>query len=81
MSPSLSVRICLHGLLHVRLQIWVYGNSFFTQLIAVIAPDPERLNPWAKQQGIWVEDFAVLCAKPQVAPPVASRCCWPFRQL
>ena len=43
----------------------MYGNSFFTQLVAVVAPDPERLNPWAKQQGIYTESFAALCEKPQ----------------
>jgi len=47
-------------------QIWVYGNSFFTQLVTVVAPDPERLNPWAKQQGIHTDNFAALCEKPQV---------------
>ncbi|EDQ87794.1 uncharacterized protein MONBRDRAFT_33146 [Monosiga brevicollis MX1] len=38
-------------------QIWIYGNSFHTTLIAVIVPDPDTIMPWCKEQGIQ-GDFA-----------------------
>jgi hypothetical protein len=36
------------------LQIYVYGDSFQSYLVAVVVPNPEALIPWAKQNEITV---------------------------
>merc|ERR1712065_74946 len=46
-------------------QIWIYGNSFHTTLVAVIVPDPETIMPWCKQQGI-EGDFEKAVTDPKV---------------
>jgi len=47
-------------------QIFVYGNSFFTQLVAIIVPDFESLVPYAKSQGWPTDDKVALAALPEV---------------
>jgi len=41
-------------------QIWVYGNSFESSLIAVVNPNQQALERWAEQNGI-TGSFAELC--------------------
>jgi hypothetical protein len=43
-----------------RFQIWVYGNSFESSLIAVINPNQQVLEHWAEQNGI-SGSLAELC--------------------
>jgi long-chain acyl-CoA synthetase len=33
-------------------QIWVYGNSFESSLVAVVVPKRDVLNDWAQKNGI-----------------------------
>jgi len=46
-------------------QPWVYGNSFFPQLVAVITPDFTQLIPKAKEDGWFVEGTEALAAHPK----------------
>jgi long-chain acyl-CoA synthetase len=43
-----------------QFQIWVYGNSFESSLIAVINPNQQVLEQWAEQNGI-SGSLAELC--------------------
>jgi len=45
-------------------QLWVYGNSFESALVAVVVPNEAKLTAWAKEKGI-AGDFAALCASPE----------------
>jgi long-chain acyl-CoA synthetase len=47
-------------------QPWVYGNSYTTQLVAVIAPDFDALRPHAAANGWDVSSDAKLASLPQV---------------
>eukprot|EP00045_Choanoeca_perplexa_P008245 m.75981 g.75981 ORF g.75981 m.75981 type:complete len:670 (-) comp14416_c0_seq1:115-2124(-) len=46
-------------------QIWIYGDSFHTTLVAVIVPDPETIMPWCKEHGI-EGDYATAVQDPKV---------------
>jgi long-chain acyl-CoA synthetase len=41
-------------------QIWVYGNSFESSLVAVVNPNQQSLERWAEQNGT-AGSFAELC--------------------
>lgn len=41
-------------------QIFVFGNSLESQLVAVVVPDQENLTQWAKGEGI-IGDFKTIC--------------------
>jgi hypothetical protein len=32
-------------------QVWVYGNSFKSTLVAVVVPKPDAIKDWAKANG------------------------------
>ena len=58
-------------------QIWVYGNSYESFLVAVVVPNKRELLAWAKEQGGLPSDFCELCDTPQVCPqgePVGIEC-------
>ncbi|XP_012086726.1 long chain acyl-CoA synthetase 4 [Jatropha curcas] len=44
--------------------IWVYGNSFESFLVAVVNPNKQALENWAKENGI-NGDFKSLCENPK----------------
>ncbi|KDP25300.1 hypothetical protein JCGZ_20456 [Jatropha curcas] len=44
--------------------IWVYGNSFESFLVAVVNPNQQALESWAKENGIG-GDFNSLCKNPK----------------
>jgi len=46
-------------------QIWIYGNSLQSYIIAIIVPDADALNNWATTAGL-VANMAGLCTNPQV---------------
>ena len=50
-------------------QSWVYGDSLRPQLVAVVVPDPEALQPWAASRRM-TQDIATLCQDPQVKKAV-----------
>lgn len=41
-------------------QIWVYGNSFESFLVAVVNPNQQALQSWAEENNIKL-DFKSLC--------------------
>jgi len=47
-------------------QIFVYGDSFQSVLVAIIVPAEELLKNWAKEQKIETTDFSALCKLEQV---------------
>ena len=54
-------------------QIWVYGNSYESTLVAVVVPDKKELTGWAKDNGV-DGDFEALVKNPKARtlalPPV-----------
>ena len=46
-------------------QSFVYGDSLKPQLVAVVIPDPEALQPWAASRKL-TQDITALCNDPQV---------------
>ena len=47
-----------------NVQIWVYGNSFESTLLAVCVPNEAALTEWAKSNGV-EGDFAQICKDPK----------------
>lgn len=45
-------------------QIWIYGNSFESFLVAVVNPNKEALEKWARENGV-SGDFNSLCENPR----------------
>lgn len=41
-------------------QIWAYGNSFESNLVAVVVPNEDALKSWAAQSGV-EGDSAAIC--------------------
>jgi long-chain acyl-CoA synthetase len=49
-------------------QVWVYGNSFKSQLVAVVVPAAPALKAWAKEAGLPpAATPAEVCADPRAA--------------
>lgn len=42
------------------MQIWVYGNSFESFLVAVVVPEKQALEDWAVKHDL-TDDFKSLC--------------------
>lgn len=42
------------------MQIWVYGNSFESFLVAVVVPERKALEDWALEHNL-TDDFKYLC--------------------
>lgn len=45
-------------------QIWIYGNSFESFLVAVVNPNKEALEKWAQDNGV-SGDFNSICENPK----------------
>lgn len=54
---------CLLNLLQWS-QIWVYGNSFESFLVAVVVPERKALEDWGTENGE-ATDFKSLCENPK----------------
>ncbi|KAJ7296532.1 hypothetical protein O6H91_Y117700 [Diphasiastrum complanatum] len=54
----------VYGLCSAINMIWVYGNSFESVLVAVVVPNKETLERWAKEIGE-DHDFSSLCQNPR----------------
>ncbi|KAK9806148.1 hypothetical protein WJX72_003254 [[Myrmecia] bisecta] len=50
-------------------QIWVYGSSYESFLLAVVVPESRDLMAWAKEQGL-AADFAEVCKNPKAVQHV-----------
>ena len=54
-------------------QIWVYGNSYESTLVAIVVPDHRVLTAWAKDAGL-TGDYAALCKDPKVRALLQRSC-------
>ncbi|BDA46672.1 Long chain acyl-CoA synthetase 3 [Coccomyxa sp. Obi] len=52
-------------------QIWVYGNSYESTLVAVVVPDKKELMGWAKENGV-SGDFDAVVKDPKAAEHVTK---------
>ncbi len=50
----------------VHVQVWVYGNSFESCLIAVVVPNKDVLTAWAKEAGVTGDFEKGLLEDPRV---------------
>uniref|UniRef100_A0A0D9XP15 Long-chain-fatty-acid--CoA ligase n=1 Tax=Leersia perrieri TaxID=77586 RepID=A0A0D9XP15_9ORYZ len=53
-------------------QCFIYGDSFNSSLVAVVAVEPEVLKAWAASEGIQYEDLRQLCADPRARAAVLA---------
>ncbi|XP_010506759.1 PREDICTED: long chain acyl-CoA synthetase 1-like isoform X3 [Camelina sativa] len=61
----------IYGQNSVVQDIWVYGDSFKSMLVAVIVPNPETVNRWAKDLG-HTKPFEELCSLPELKEHIVS---------
>lgn len=61
----------LSFILATRAQIWVYGNSFESFLVAVAVPNQQALENWANSNGE-EGDYATLCKSPKAQKFILS---------
>ncbi|MED6122217.1 Long-chain-fatty-acid--CoA ligase 2 (Long-chain acyl-CoA synthetase 2) (Fatty acid activator 2) [Stylosanthes scabra] len=61
----------VYGVTPIVEDIWVYGNSFKSMLIAVVAPNEEITNKWAHSNG-HIASFPKLCSLDQLKKHVLS---------
>ncbi|PIA44855.1 hypothetical protein AQUCO_01700438v1 [Aquilegia coerulea] len=54
------------------LQVFVYGDSLNSSLVAVVCVDPEVLKAWATSEGIKYEDLGQLCNDPRARAAVLA---------
>ena len=47
------------------IQIWVYGNSFESYLVAVVNPNMQAIESWSNENGL-SGDFHSLCQNEKV---------------
>lgn len=52
-------------------QMWIYGNSFHTTLVAVVVPEFETVSAWCQHNGV-TGDFAEAAQSEKVR----LRRCW-----
>ncbi|KAM0966338.1 hypothetical protein ACFX2C_022108 [Malus domestica] len=53
-------------------QCFVYGDSFNSSLVAIVAVDPDALKAWADSEGIKFEDVGKLCNDPRARAAVLA---------
>lgn len=70
-SPSIIINLLSDYPLCLYTQIWVYGDSFKSMLVAVIVPNPETVNRWAKDLG-FTKPFEELCSLPELKEHIIS---------
>ncbi|RDX61595.1 Long chain acyl-CoA synthetase 1 [Mucuna pruriens] len=61
----------VYGITPIVEDIWVYGNSFKSMLVAVIVPNEEIANKWAHSNG-HIASFSKLCSLDQLKKYVLS---------
>ncbi|CAL0300203.1 unnamed protein product [Lupinus luteus] len=61
----------VYGITPIVEDIWVYGNSFKSVLIAVVVPNEEITNKWAYSNG-HIASFSKLCSLDQLKKYVLS---------
>ncbi|XP_048529322.1 long chain acyl-CoA synthetase 6, peroxisomal-like isoform X1 [Triticum urartu] len=53
-------------------QCFIYGDSFNSFLVAIVAVEPDVLKAWAASQGIQSEDLRQLCVDPRAKAAVLA---------
>ncbi|KAJ6757187.1 LONG-CHAIN-FATTY-ACID--COA LIGASE [Salix koriyanagi] len=53
-------------------QCFIYGDSFNSSLVAVVAVEPDVLRDWAASEGIKYDDLGQLCNDPRARAAVFS---------
>ncbi|KAL6640437.1 hypothetical protein ACP70R_021560 [Stipagrostis hirtigluma subsp. patula] len=53
-------------------QCFIYGDSFNSSLVAIVAVEPDVLKAWAASEGIQYEDLRQLCADPRARAAVLA---------
>lgn len=53
-------------------QCFVYGDSFNSSLVAIVAVEPEMLKAWAASEGIQYDNLQQLCANPRARAVVLA---------
>ncbi|KQJ92332.1 long chain acyl-CoA synthetase 6, peroxisomal isoform X2 [Brachypodium distachyon] len=53
-------------------QCFIYGDSFNSFLVAIVAVEPDVLKAWAGSEGIQSEDLRQLCADPRAKAAVLA---------
>ncbi|CAM0950289.1 unnamed protein product [Alopecurus aequalis] len=53
-------------------QCFIYGDSFNSFLVAIVAVEPDVLKAWAASEGIQNEDLRQLCADPRAKAAVLA---------
>ncbi|XP_020597606.1 long chain acyl-CoA synthetase 6, peroxisomal-like [Phalaenopsis equestris] len=53
-------------------QCFIYGDSFSSSLVAIVAVEPEILIAWAASEGIKYENLKQLCADPRARAAVLA---------
>ncbi|OIW13006.1 hypothetical protein TanjilG_15455 [Lupinus angustifolius] len=61
----------VYGITPIVEDIWVYGNSFKSMLVAVVVPNEEITNKWAYSNG-HITPFSKLCSLDQLKKYVLS---------
>jgi len=56
-------------------QLWIYGNSFKSFVVAVVVPDPLWLVPRLKEKGVWVDET------PNALTPATKEYCDKFKKV
>lgn len=52
-------------------QIWIYGSSYESFLVAVVNPNMEALRSWANENGM-TGDFDTICENPKAKAYILS---------
>ncbi|XVE63006.1 hypothetical protein DITRI_Ditri06bG0165000 [Diplodiscus trichospermus] len=53
-------------------QCFIYGDSFNSSLVAIVAVEPDALRDWAASEGIKYEDLGQLCKDPRARKAVLA---------
>eukprot|EP00842_Homolaphlyctis_polyrhiza_P004935 jgi/Hompol1/5442/HPOL_001936-RA len=53
-------------------QVFVYGDSLQSSIVAIIVPDEGSFTDWAAEQGVTGKPFAELCKDPKLAAGVVK---------
>lgn len=53
-------------------QIFVYGDSFQSCLVAVVVPDADYVKTWGVEHGVDGKDMAAACASPALRDAIMA---------
>ncbi|EPS57554.1 hypothetical protein M569_17263, partial [Genlisea aurea] len=59
----------IYGITPIVEDLWIHGDSFKSQLVAVVVPNEENTKKWAEQNG-YTGSFQKLCSLSQLKPHI-----------